>query len=592
MLVNLYNDARGMSVRTCQLCGKPLGRIRVGAGDFCSREHRNQFRLRRSMDHLLEANKVASLMRRRENPKQIPLAQLLVSSAMEPRDAVTDGLFPAGQVQFDFRPLRPLLVHLAIGASRGYLSLATRGTAPLAHHLDDPAALPFTLHRSSRAALPGRQTPQSPARLQRASMASIPCQLPGPGIAHRECEAVLRVKRRAVFEFRPSRTTAPGSNYVDRKRQPHLTPQLRDIPAQERASVAPPERRRPAPRAFRCAARPRPELPLAPPRGYDLLSIAIFSDPRFCDPPTVEQVARIRPLCVPPPIHARPPQSPLPLQPAGAAAAAAAQVCEPDWKTEKRSPSHRLRPSIAAAIDFGARPPVRMAGAFTAQSVAYQVTEVPFAPPDSAFDYTPIALHGTLTAFAAEAPAAPAPAALEEDFNSGLGRWVGDTAGWKLDVAGARPAGLALLEPSLTWTNYDFEFLTRIAKRGVTFVVRASDVNNYHRITIGPAESGGYEVRRSLVIAGNEEPLPAMPAGQVARSSSAITVKTRVEGGEFTISIEGEVVARGTEERLPAGGIGFTSLSGEQARVYWARLTPLAGSISEAAPGRPPRSIS
>lgn len=61
-----------MSARACQLCGKPLSRIRVGTdGDFCSREHRNQFRLRQGMDRLMEANNVANLMRRREMPKVI-----------------------------------------------------------------------------------------------------------------------------------------------------------------------------------------------------------------------------------------------------------------------------------------------------------------------------------------------------------------------------------------------------------------------------------------------------------------------------------------------------------------------------------------
>jgi hypothetical protein len=70
-----------MSERTCQLCGKPLSRIRVGGGEeFCSREHRTQYRLRRGMDRLQEANKVASLMRRRENPKPIavsPVAEIV-----------------------------------------------------------------------------------------------------------------------------------------------------------------------------------------------------------------------------------------------------------------------------------------------------------------------------------------------------------------------------------------------------------------------------------------------------------------------------------------------------------------------------------
>ena len=61
-----------MGGRVCLHCGKTLSRIRVGAGeDFCSREHRNQYRFRRSMDHLQEAGKVASLMRRRESPRPL-----------------------------------------------------------------------------------------------------------------------------------------------------------------------------------------------------------------------------------------------------------------------------------------------------------------------------------------------------------------------------------------------------------------------------------------------------------------------------------------------------------------------------------------
>ncbi len=61
-----------MAGKTCLHCGKPLVFIRVGAGgDFCSREHRAQYRLRRGMDCLAEANKVSTLARRRETPKAL-----------------------------------------------------------------------------------------------------------------------------------------------------------------------------------------------------------------------------------------------------------------------------------------------------------------------------------------------------------------------------------------------------------------------------------------------------------------------------------------------------------------------------------------
>ena len=73
-----------MSARSCQLCGKPLSRLRVGGdGDFCSREHRTQYGLRRGMDRLVEVDKVTSLMRRRENPRQISPARLMWSAMVK-----------------------------------------------------------------------------------------------------------------------------------------------------------------------------------------------------------------------------------------------------------------------------------------------------------------------------------------------------------------------------------------------------------------------------------------------------------------------------------------------------------------------------
>ena len=85
-----------MSERACQLCGKPLSRIRVGGGEeFCSREHRTQYRLRRGMDRLQEANKVASLMRRRENPKPIavsPVAEMVWRGYFQPMPDATQAV--------------------------------------------------------------------------------------------------------------------------------------------------------------------------------------------------------------------------------------------------------------------------------------------------------------------------------------------------------------------------------------------------------------------------------------------------------------------------------------------------------------------
>ena len=90
-----------MSARTCLLCGKTLGRIWVGAGDdFCSREHGNQYRLKRGMDRLTEANKISSLMRRRENPRPITAAHLPLDSASARRDFPEARTPVAGRTRF------------------------------------------------------------------------------------------------------------------------------------------------------------------------------------------------------------------------------------------------------------------------------------------------------------------------------------------------------------------------------------------------------------------------------------------------------------------------------------------------------------
>ena len=98
-----------MSARTCLLCGKTLSRIWVGAGDgFCSREHGNQYRLKRGMDRLTETNKVSVLMRRRENPRPITSASLPLDSAASHRDYAEVKISAAGGTRFPF--LRPISV--------------------------------------------------------------------------------------------------------------------------------------------------------------------------------------------------------------------------------------------------------------------------------------------------------------------------------------------------------------------------------------------------------------------------------------------------------------------------------------------------
>ena len=148
------------------LCGKPLSRIRVGGGEeFCSREHRTQYRLRRGMDRLQEANKVASLMRRRETPKPIAVSPIA--------DKVWRGYFKAMP-----NAQRSIQLPHRTGGSKPMLGL--------------PAATIVTVHPSGHPRRVERRT--AATRFQ--SAAAVELELPTTGRKNRcglpQAQAVMR----------------------------------------------------------------------------------------------------------------------------------------------------------------------------------------------------------------------------------------------------------------------------------------------------------------------------------------------------------------------------------------------------------------
>jgi hypothetical protein len=73
-----------MNSQACLLCGKTLSRIRVGSGeDFCCRDHRDQYRLRRGMDRLGQGKKPSGVIPPGDLFK--PLTAAAASIPAEPR---------------------------------------------------------------------------------------------------------------------------------------------------------------------------------------------------------------------------------------------------------------------------------------------------------------------------------------------------------------------------------------------------------------------------------------------------------------------------------------------------------------------------
>jgi len=112
---------------------------------------------------------------------------------------------------------------------------------------------------------------------------------------------------------------------------------------------------------------------------------------------------------------------------------------------------------------------------------------------------------------------------------------------------------------------------------------RAANLNDYYKVTLAVAPGGGYEFRRCAVVGGLEEGATVRvvpPASPAPSGKTAVTVRTRVAGNEFTVSIDGQAVDTWTDARLTAGGVGFMGVPEDRARLYWVKVTPI-GHISK-----------
>ena len=583
-----------MNGRTCQLCGKALSRFTVGSGgDFCSREHRNQFRLRLGMDRLMEANKVSSLMRRRENAKTIPAAQLVRDSKVQHRTAP---LLRMPVRQPEAHPLKPTAAVLESPgiASRTAVPLSSpRSAAPISS-----AARSIDLHSFNL----GPRRPILPPRTDRWQARIVPAGMVMPRLS----SASLAQMRREVTELQLTlRRTHFGVDGIQ-VRPLHLPAQNCQEPQSPRSLTNSADRgcelrvsggigfRLPAPRIRTVEfTRPQPNPPSrsTEPRRLSQSSRAQKSDNVSAG--VIRFVLRV-PAAPDPPKHNNGVGFPYPnrlLNGAGRPRrlASTTRSCDVKWIGPAPCPP-QVRHTNGVVKMPTASAPIPPLSAREPRGIPseHRLTLVAFQPQETLFE-CPTALHGTLltnTPFGSapvrkvEAP----PTTQEEHFDAGLHNWAGGTENWKVDVAGVRPGSLALYSPSMEVPNYLLEFLTRIELRGMSWVFRAADLDDYYKGTLAVVPGGGYEFRRCAVIGGVEETATVLvvpPASPAPTGKTAVTVRTRVVGNEFTVSIDGQVIDTWTDARLAAGGIGFVGAPEDRARLYWVKVTPIGHTSKE-----------
>ena len=133
------------------------------------------------MDRLEEANKVTSLMRRRENPRHISAARLMCNSALD-RRGFFEAKHPSGRTDiagFSRTPPAPASPRVA-GANRYVAPRATRMAAAESSRRADPSRVRINGSGTVPLVPPRRQ--KLPAQISQAPLVSLHCDTPG---AHR-----------------------------------------------------------------------------------------------------------------------------------------------------------------------------------------------------------------------------------------------------------------------------------------------------------------------------------------------------------------------------------------------------------------------
>ncbi len=561
-------------MRTCLLCDKPLSRIWLGAGeDFCSREHRNQYRLRRGMDRLLEANKVASLMRRRESPKPIsPLRD--IDEAGIPRR----GFFDAQIAHTADTPLLPGVWDRP-GTTARSLLLAAEGRfvdGPVSRRLQPvPNRHPAEGPRLAT----GRKAPEiAPRRVRQA----VHIAAAGPAKASGATRGALENGTRQAH--------SAGILWNGALRL-HLDP------------------KRVTPTFFHPFYEPhgcRPQS-FAGPRGYSLrvslgagfrIQAARLRELRLELPkPQVPQEHRELDLETNSPFGSPAPWS----SSAPGFRLAAPGIPSLDWEDPA---THMTWPGLLPACSTdGAQDmypnPAPVPGPTLAVRSHPEVwnDSRPAAPKpirhggrDQAGLRTRI-LHPAGSAPSPRAAAVPlgcvadgvdsrpgAPpesrSTIEERFDAGWKNWTGGYANWTVDAAGARTGPLALFTPSLEWRDYEIEFFTRIENRSLTWVYRAAGLNDYYMAALTALPGKGYAFTRRTVWRGKPGAASTAPLSVLPNPKNTYLIRMRIAGNQFSLSIDGQLVETWTDSRLSAGGVGFIGTPEDRARIYWVRFYP------------------
>jgi hypothetical protein len=170
---------------------------------------------------------------------------------------------------------------------------------------------------------------------------------------------------------------------------------------------------------------------------------------------------------------------------------------------------------------------------------------------------------------------------LSDGFHSGMAAWGAPqnswAQGWARHAEGyVTPGKLALFRPSLRYADYRLEFFGQIESKSLDWAVRATDDANYYAMKFaadGPGPRAVVSMVHYPVVAGVKGQRVSTPLNIMIHEHTPYHVAVDVHGDRITTSIEGEEVDSFVDGTLARGGVGFFADAGEQARLYWIKVS-------------------
>lgn len=170
---------------------------------------------------------------------------------------------------------------------------------------------------------------------------------------------------------------------------------------------------------------------------------------------------------------------------------------------------------------------------------------------------------------------------LSESFETGMGAWgVPSRAwapGWSHSPDGyVRPGQLALFQPTLGYADYRMEFLGEIENKSMSWVVRGKDPRNYYAMKLTLVRPGLrplLSLAHFPVVDGKPGRTVEVPLSVMIHNDIPYHIAVEVQGSTYRVWLEGEPVDSWSDDKLPAGGVGFFSEAGARARIYWVNVS-------------------